>query len=127
MNIFTPRKQLKLIILGDENVGKTTIISKYTNFDYSNSINFQFYSKIIKNLENKDIKVNIWDTKGHMSFNQICNSYIKDSNAFIIVFDITNPKSFYNITFWLNKIKENNRNNLNKEYYPILLIGNKND
>ena len=126
MNIFTPRKQIKLIILGDENVGKTTIISKYTNFDYLNTINFEFSSKIIQNSD-YEIKVNIWDVKGHIAFNKMCNSYIKDSNAFVIVYDITNPKTFYNIPFWINKIKENNQHVFNNNYYPILLIGNKYD
>jgi small GTP-binding protein len=126
MNIFTPRKQLKLLILGDDKVGKTTIISKLTNSEYKNSTNFEFYSKILKNSD-KEINVNIWDIKGHTSFNQLCNSYIRDSNAFVLVFDVTDPKSFYNIPFWINKIKENNKYILDHKYYPILLIGNKCD
>ena len=82
------------------------------------------FSKEIQ-INNLDIRLLIWDIKGHCSFEKIVYNYIRDSNAYIILFDLTNLRSFYNINNWLHKIKNNN--NLFNDYYPILLLGCKKD
>ena len=110
--------------MGDENVGKTTLISKYTNIKYENKTTIELFSKEIQ-INNLDIKLLIWDIKGHCSFEKLVYNYIRDSNAYIILFDLTNLRSFYNINNWLHKIKNNN--DLFKDYYPILLLGCKKD
>lgn len=122
--IKSPRHLLKPIFVGDENVGKTTLISKYTNNKYENKTSIELFSKEIQ-INNLDIKLLIWDIKGHCSFEKLVYNYIKDSNAYIILFDLTNLRSFYNINNWLHKIKNNN--NLFNDYYPILLLGCKKD
>jgi small GTP-binding protein len=119
--MFTPRNKIKLIILGDSYTGKTSIISNYFNCNYINDTRVDYYTKLIN-----DIKVDTCDIKGHISFNKITDTYIKDANAFIILFDITDKRSFTNISTWLDRIRENSNIN-NHNYYPILLLGNKND
>jgi len=129
MNNFfgnSPRHKIKPIFLGDEKVGKTTIIANYTGSKYKNDTNIDFYTKNIELLEEK-INLIIFDIKGHYCFEKMIVPYIKDVNAFIIVFDLTCLSSFYNICEWLNKIKKYNNNITTNEYYPILLIGNKKD
>ena len=106
--VLSPRHQIRPIFIGDDNVGKTSIISKYTNSTYINDTKIEFYNKII-DIDNQDINLIIWDIKGHTFFNNITNSYIKDGNEFI------------------KRIKEYNNKLPMYEYYPILLIGNKRD
>jgi small GTP-binding protein len=128
MNNFfvnSPRYKIKPIFLGDEHVGKTSIIAKYTDSEYKNGTNIDFYSKNIELLDEK-VNLMIFDIKGHDSFEKVIIPYIKDVNAFIIIFDLTCLKSFYNISEWIKKIKKYN-NIISNEYYPILLIGNKKD
>jgi small GTP-binding protein len=122
--IKSPRHLLKPIFVGDDYVGKTTLISKYTNSEYQNKTSIELFSKEIQ-INNQDIRLLIWDIKGHSSFEKLVSNYIKDSNAYIILFDLTNLNSFYNISNWLNKIKNNN--NLFNDYYPVLLLGCKKD
>jgi small GTP-binding protein len=129
MNNFfgiSPRHKIKPIFLGDEKVGKTTIIAKYTGSKYINDTRIDYYTKNIELLEEK-INLMIFDIKGHYCFEKMIIPYIKDVNAFIIIFDLTCLSSFYNISEWLNKIKKYNNNITTNEYYPILLIGNKKD
>ena len=128
MNNFfcnSPRHKIKPIFLGDERVGKTSIIAKYTDSEYKNSTNIDFYSKNIELLDEK-VNLMIFDIKGHHSFEKVIIPYIKDVNAFIIIFDLTSLSSFYNVSEWINKIKKYN-NIISNKYYPILLIGNKRD
>jgi Ras-related protein Rab-18 len=120
----SPRHLLKPIFLGDEYVGKTSLICKYTNNKYENKTTIDLFSKEIQ-INNQDIRLLIWDIKGYGSFEKIVYNYIKDSNAYIILFDLTNLRSFYNINNWLHKIKNNNE--LFNDYYPILLLGCKKD
>ena len=90
--MFSPRQQIKLIILGDTLTGKTTLINKFFSNNYINNTSIEFYSKII-NINNINITCNTMDIKGDYSYNNITNSYIKEPNAFIILFDITNVQS----------------------------------
>lgn len=122
--IKSPRHLLKPIFIGDENVGKTTLISKYTNNKYENKTTIDLFSKEIQ-INNQNIRLLIWDIKGHSSFEKLVYNYIRDSNAYIILFDLTNLNSFYNINNWLQKIKNNNI--IFNNYYPILLLGCKKD
>jgi len=124
-NLSSPRHKIKPIFLGDEKVGKTTLITKYTDSQYKNDTVIDFYTKNIKILD-EEVKLMIFDIKGHQCFEKMIIPYIKDVNAFIIVFDLTCLSSFYNVSEWINKIKKYN-NIVSNDYYPILLIGNKRD
>ena len=124
--ITTPRQIIKLIIIGDHNTGKSTIIDKYTQEKTSDNTRVEFYTKIF-NLNENTIRINIWDTKGYNAFDNITNTYMKEPNAFIILFDITNRNSFTNIKSWLDRLNFYNYNLKNYDYYPILLVGNKRD
>ena len=68
-----------------------------------------------------EIKLVIWDTAGQERFHSVATSTIKSAQGVIVSFDLTNEKSFKNLSRWLDDIKENN----NK--IPILLFGNKCD
>lgn len=114
----------KILVLGDSNVGKTSIINSYCNNELSdsNTIGVDFNCKITE-INNKLIKFNIWDTSGDYKFRNIVNRYYKGSRGIILVFDITNYDSFENLYNWMNDINENSDN----FFIPIILVGNKCD
>ncbi|ODV84719.1 hypothetical protein CANARDRAFT_28866 [[Candida] arabinofermentans NRRL YB-2248] len=115
----------KIVFLGDQGVGKTSLITRfmYDTFDshYAATIGIDFLSKTMY-LDDKTIRLQLWDTAGQERFRSLIPSYIRDSNVAIIVYDITNKDSFTNINKWFNYIKEERGSNV-----LIILVGNKSD
>ena len=116
----------KLLEVGSCGVGKTCLLLKYTDgyFTANHMATFppDFKIKII-NLEKKLIKLQIWDSPGAERFEPIPRSYYKGSHGIIIVYDITDKKSFQKITdFYLKEIKKYCNQDIIK-----ILVGNKCD
>lgn len=115
---------IKTIIIGDSSVGKSSFMRRFTYNDFSyefmTTIGVDFGSKIIIN-NNKKIKIQIWDTGGQEKFRAITSNYYKGSTACIIMFDLTDPESFNNISMWYNTVT-----NANESCYKIL-VGTKSD
>jgi len=115
----------KVLLLGDSGVGKTSLILRYTDETFNsklvNSIGVDFKMKK-KEIDGKVIKVQIWDTAGHERFRAITYSYYRGANAIIIVFDLTEDKSFLSIRDWLKQIDKYASKNVFK-----FLVGNKSD
>ena len=116
----------KIVLLGDSNVGKSNILSKYLhnefNQDSKSTVGVEFCSKTFEIDEKTTIKAQIWDTAGQERYRSITNSYYKGAKGAFIVYDITKKSSFENVDSWLNDLKLNNNENIN-----IILIGNKSD
>ena len=117
---------IKIGLLGDEQVGKTSICYSFTNLEFqSDLISTIGVDKFEKNqvLENeKVIKLIVWDTPGQERFRPAIFKMLKSIRGIILVFDVTNRKSFYNVEVWLSLIKENCIND------PIIILfGNKVD
>ena len=117
---------LKILILGDSNVGKTCLLSRFVDdtftLNHINTFGIEFKTKII-NLNDKIIKYQIWDTSGLERFRRVTESYYKNVNGIIIVYDITDQKSFESINKWIIKqINNNVKNDIVK-----VLVGNKTD
>jgi len=115
----------KVLLLGDSDVGKSSLILRYTEETFNsklvNSIGVDFKMKK-KEIDNKIIKVQIWDTAGHERFRSITYSYYRGANAIIIVFDLSDKKSFISVTEWLKQIEKHAKENVFK-----FLVGNKSD
>jgi len=117
---------LKVIIIGDPAVGKTSLVIKYVsnrfNKDYRSTIGTNIYSKEILLANNQKIFLNLWDIAGQERWARIREKYYYGSKGAIIVGDLTRPKTFVHIKdFWIQDIKK---------YFskiPIILVGNKND
>uniref|UniRef100_H2ZGR3 Ras-related protein Rab-10 n=1 Tax=Ciona savignyi TaxID=51511 RepID=H2ZGR3_CIOSA len=73
-------------------------------------------------LNGKKIKLQIWDTAGQERFHTITTSYYRGANGIMLVYDITNTKSFENISKWLRNIEEHASEDVEK-----MLLGNKCD
>ena len=121
--IFNSR--VKIGLLGDEKVGKTSICHSFVNLDlpedYITTIGCEKFEK--KELLNngKEVRLIIWDSAGQERFRSAAIKILKTVKKVIIVFDITNRKSFDNIENWLEIIKEEFNNPI------IILFGNKVD
>ena len=115
---------LKILILGDSGVGKTSILIKYINnkFDESHiaTIGVDYMDKTIK-YKNINIKLQIWDTSGQEKFRSIARNFYRNSDAIFIVFDLNNKDTYDSIKQWINDVEE---------YCPNIkkiLLGNKSD
>ena len=115
----------KLIIVGDSNVGKTNIMSKYIkdqfNINSKSTIGVEFGTKILT-IDNKKIKAQIWDTAGQERYKSITSAYYKGAKGAFIVYDITNKFSFDSVDKWVQDLNSYGDKNL-----TLLLIGNKSD
>ena len=119
---------LKIIIIGDTNVGKSTIFKRIQNKEINmykepSTIGMDF-ARMDYIIDNKRIKVHLWDTAGQEKYQCIIRSYFREICGVILMFDVSNEKSFNNLKRWLDLIVKEKRCIHN---HPILLFGNKND
>ena len=105
--------RIKLILVGDKSVGKTSIINQFIEKQFINEYIPTIGSdKIMKEIEIKGEKLNleIWDTVGQEQYRTVNKIFIKNAQIALIVYDITNRKSFENLNNWYNLIFEINKN-----------------
>ena len=96
----------KIIIIGDPCCGKTSLLLRATqnikNEKYSMTVGVDCKSKMVYKDE-KLIKLQIWDTAGQEKFRTLTTSYYRGTSCCVLVFDITNIKSFYNLYQWIDQ------------------------
>jgi small GTP-binding protein len=120
-----PDVTMKLILLGEANVGKSSIMNQMVNknFDlmYTTTIGVDFY---IKNIiyDNLHYKLQIWDTAGQEKFANLINNYYRTASCAVVVFDITNYNSFKKVDKCIDAF-----NCHTDSERPIILVGNKVD
>ena len=117
---------IKILTLGDTSVGKSSIVLRFSDNKFDDkifsTIGIDFKTKYIK-LDKFSVKVLIWDTAGQEKFQNIAKQYYKGANGVLLIYDISNRKSFERIDFWLKELKENNR----IDELFLYLVGNKID
>jgi len=122
---ISPLAKYKLVFLGDQGVGKTSIITRfmYDSFDknYQATIGIDFLSKTMY-LEDRTVRLQLWDTAGQERFRSLIPSYIRDSSVAVVVYDITNRASFLNTSKWIEDVRNERGNDV-----IIVLVGNKTD
>lgn len=122
---ISPLAKYKLVFLGDQGVGKTSIITRfmYDSFDknYQATIGIDFLSKTMY-LEDRTVRLQLWDTAGQERFRSLIPSYIRDSSVAVVVYDITNRASFLNTSKWIEDVRNERGNDV-----IIILVGNKTD
>ena len=118
----------KIILIGDSGVGKSNIVLRFTENDYTKivqpTIGIDFRAKTLT-LDNDKVRVHIWDTAGQERFKSISASYYRLVEAIIIVFDLTKKESFNNIDRWISAIENTSDKDLTD--MELLIIGNKSD
>ena len=115
----------KVLFLGDSGVGKSTLVIRgikntYESF-YNPTVGFDILNYVVK-IEEKVIKLQIWDTCGQEEFSMCNQSLFKNATIAIMVYSIVNKKSYDNIKKWISRVK-----NLSNENPIFFLVGNKSD
>jgi len=117
-------KSIKVIILGDSKVGKSSLINRLMNQKFRElppTLAIEYHTYTIS-LNEYTIRMQIWDTAGQEKFNSIVNNYYKGTDVGIFVYSIDKEESFTNMKTWYNKLQENSgENSIN------ILLGNKKD
>ncbi|XP_036188451.1 ras-related protein Rab-6B isoform X1 [Myotis myotis] len=120
-----PLRKFKLVFLGEQSVGKTSLITRfmYDSFDntYQATIGIDFLSKTMY-LEDRTVRLQLWDTAGQERFRSLIPSYIRDSTVAVVVYDITNLNSFQQTSKWIDDVRTERGSDV-----IIMLVGNKTD
>jgi GTPase SAR1 family protein len=100
----------KILIIGDKDVGKTSLIYRYINNEFNEkndtSIGLDFQEKTVKVTPKKKITLMIWDTAGSEKFRSIAHSFFTNCDGIILCYDTTDKKTFENLNGWINYINE---------------------
>ena len=115
---------VKIVLLGDDCSGKTSIVSKFTTGTipdgYHPTVGAAFITKSIL-VDDCNIEVLLWDTAGQEVYRGLAPMYYRSAKIAIIVFDITNYQSFESVSYWLNELQKNCQD------LTIVVCGNKTD
>jgi Ras-related protein Rab-7A len=120
----------KLILLGDVNVGKTTLIGKFTNpkntGENSKATVGVDFKKRELNINNTDVTIQLWDTAGQEKFESIGYAFYRGVNCCLLIFDLADKASFDNLNKWKKNFLENASPD-NPSSFPFVVLGNKSD
>ena len=130
----TPKEQekqkefeVKIVLLGNINVGKTSIASRYCknsfNEHHINTIGGAYQQQKVVLNNGAIVKLHIWDTSGQERFRAMTNLYYRDAQVAILTYDVTSESSFTGIEFWIEELKYKVEN----ENMLLFLAGNKCD
>mmetsp|Transcript_40428 Transcript_40428/g.39996 ORF Transcript_40428/g.39996 Transcript_40428/m.39996 type:complete len:207 (-) Transcript_40428:45-665(-) len=128
---MTSRKKvlLKVIILGDSGVGKTSLMNQYVNKKFSNqykaTIGADFLTKEVY-VEERNVTMQIWDTAGQERFQSLGVAFYRGADCCVLVFDVNNVKSFETLDSWRDEflIQASPRD---PDNFPFVVLGNKVD
>lgn len=116
--------KFKIVIIGDGNVGKTSLVKKLTNETFNNNYiptlgvqvtNFDFM------VDDKKISFNIWDCAGVKQYQGLADGYYIKADAFVFVIDMSDVETYHNLKKWVLKAKKYGND------IPFIIIGNKKD
>ena len=123
----TKTLEVKIVLLGNINVGKTSIASRYCknsfNEHHINTIGGAYQQQKVVLGNGAMVKLHIWDTSGQERFRAMTNLYYRDAQVAILTYDITSESSFVGIEFWIEELKYKVEN----ENMILCLVGNKCD
>jgi len=116
-------REVKLIILGDANVGKTSLLLRYCEDDFSEqiaTINVDFKQRTYTH-NGEEVHLALWDTAGQERYRTITTSFYRDTDAVVLVYDLTDLASFSGLDRWKEEIESN------APFSQKILVGNKID
>lgn len=129
---------LKIIVIGNAFVGKSSIIQSYINSnnrtssdelklklklaEYASTIGVDFFTKTVS-IDDSRARVVIWDTTGQERYKSIIQSYYREAHAVFIVFDLADLSSLNDVPYWI----EQTYRIMGLDGFIIILIGNKSD
>jgi len=120
---------LKVIILGDSGVGKTSLMNQYVHKKFSNqykaTIGADFLTKEVV-IDDKLVTLQVWDTAGQERFQSLGVAFYRGADACILVYDMTDQKSFDNLASWMDEFLVH-AGPSNPDTFPFAVLGNKSD
>ena len=119
-------KEVRIITLGEPDVGKTSIIRRFVNDVFKGdkvTLGIEFSFKIVELEGNRKIKLSVIDTNGQEKYRALPRNYFKKADVVLFVFALNDSGSFEKIGQWIDRFNNNNGNNIKK----MFLIGNKSD
>jgi len=124
---FRKKALLKVIILGDSGVGKTSLMNRYHSGkftgQYKATIGADFLSKEVT-VDGKTATLQIWDTAGQERFQSLGVAFYRGADACLLVYDVTDPRSFENLQNWRSEFLKQIGSESN---FPFVVLGNKVD
>ncbi|XP_043720339.1 ras-related protein RABA2a [Telopea speciosissima] len=115
----------KVVLIGDSGVGKSNLLSRFTRNEFclesKSTIGVEFATRTVQ-VEGKTIKAQIWDTAGQERYRAITSAYYRGALGALLVYDVTKPTTFDNVSRWLKELRDHADSNI-----VIMLIGNKTD
>jgi len=116
----------KLLLVGDSAVGKTSLLLRFTQGEFKdsvrNTVGVDLKVKMV-NYRDRKLKLTIWDTAGQERFRTLTSAYYRGAHGIILVYSITDRESFVNLSHWLKEVDIYSTNDAAIK----LLIGNKSD
>jgi len=120
---------LKVIILGDSGVGKTSLMNQYVHKRFSNqykaTIGADFLTKEVM-IDDKLVTLQIWDTAGQERFQSLGVAFYRGADSCVLVYDVTDAKSFDNLESWMDEFLVHAAPR-NADTFPFVVLGNKAD
>ncbi|XP_071445744.1 uncharacterized protein RabX1 [Hetaerina americana] len=115
----------KIVVLGAQGVGKTSMVVRYIGKMFSHhispTIGASFFTCKI-NVEDARVKLQVWDTAGQERFRSMAPMYYRNANAALLVFDITQYHTFSSVKTWVKELQRNV-----EEPMVLCVVGNKVD
>ena len=123
---MTDYEKIKVVLVGEASVGKTSIIQRYIDNSFSennsSTIGLSYVSKKLS-IDKKNFRLDIWDTAGQERYRALTKVFFVDSQICLLVFDITKKQTFEDIkNFWIKELENVSNTNI-----ILGLVGNKCD
>ncbi|CAI9770153.1 unnamed protein product [Fraxinus pennsylvanica] len=115
----------KAVLIGDSGVGKSNLLSRFTRNEFclesKSTIGVEFATRTLQ-VEGRTVKAQIWDTAGQERYRAITSAYYRGALGALLVYDVTKPTTFENVSRWLKELRDHADSNI-----VIMLVGNKTD
>ena len=127
-----PKKTMeaKIVLLGDQNVGKSSIAQRYCRNVFTDkhvaTIGGAYFQQKVQIKSGESVLLHIWDTGGQERFRAMAPLYYKDATAALLCYDVTNRESLQNLEYWIEQLREN-ANNQSGDNIILSIAGNKCD
>ncbi|CAH8458591.1 unnamed protein product [Schistosoma rodhaini] len=127
--VIKKKISLKIIVIGDSGVGKTSLITQYIDKKFSNqykaTIGADFFTKQ-EVFDDRLVTMQIWDTAGQERFQSLGVAFYRGADCCVLVYDVTMTSTFKTLDSWRDEflVQSSPRN---PEKFPFIVIGNKCD